>query len=82
MKEKQKKGKKKRKKGKKNGKINGLKKGGWGRKSKERGGNKSKTVELYTPLLNSMAVYILIHFFGSQCFGVVDGLTRSMFSNM
>ena len=50
MKEKQKKRKEKEKKGKEKWENQWFKEGEWGRKSKERGGNKSKTVELYTPL--------------------------------
>ena len=52
MKNKQEKGMKKRKKRKEKWENQWFKEGGWGRKSKERGGNKSKTVELYTPLFN------------------------------
>ena len=46
----------KREKRKKRKKINDLKKGRRGRKSKDRGGNKSMTVELYTPLLSDAIV--------------------------
>ena len=53
MKDKQEKGMKKRKKRKEKWENQWFKEGGWGRKSKKRGGNKSKTVELYTPLQHS-----------------------------